>query len=360
MSVPWLCSKGRFFLGLAVVAALGGPRRSDAAPVDNARAAPAAKGLILLIGDRHDPVYTRVRAELRSLGFTVETTRDDATPNAPADIDANARGLDAVAALRIDRSEGRVTLWMMDRASGHMAPVSILSLEPDAALVALRAVEALRTSLLDPDLLVPARPPPAALPAPPEERHRLPLPSPEITSASFGWSLGPAIAASASHSGPSWHAFISGHWMPSTRLGVEAFALIPITGADWSETEGSARFTFGMIGIGVRYRPIAVGIWSVDAGAGLGGALVHGRGTASDATFSSSERDTIAAMPFLRLGSRVAMSASLWLRADVAAAIALPRLEYTIADTASASWGAPLILGSIGVELGTAERTTHR
>jgi hypothetical protein len=324
------------------IASLGSPRSILAAP---ARVESLSeRRVILLVGPRHDAVFTRLRAELRSLGFRVELAKESGTVSTASDVEALARAVDAAAAILVDREDGQVGVWVAARPSGQMGLAIILPIEPDAGLVALRAVEALRSSLIDVELLVPSHE--VVQSAGPERR-------PTVVEAlpSLGGSLGPALAGSAGRMGASLHVFASAHWMPSSHWGVEALALVPLTVARWSEAEGSARLTFGFLGLGLRSRPIVARSWSIDVGGGMGAALLHAEGVPAGAGFFGSRRDTLVALPFVRIGSSVVVSSSFRLRGDVVAAAAVPAVTYTFADRARETWGRPLVIGSIGLEM---------
>jgi hypothetical protein len=334
--------------GVAAAASASAPPAA-AAPIE---ATPAtARRVVLLFGPRRDPVVMRLRAEILSLGFVVEAANEGP---AAVDVEATARGADAVAAIQVDRAAERVTVWMPDRASGRMTLVNRLAIEPDPAVVAFRAAEALRTSLIDVGALLPERP--ASPPRSEEtrtEEARASRVSLEVPPSPFGASLGAAVAANTGRIGTAWQLFASAHWMPKARIGAEAMALVPLTVARWREAEGSTSFTFGLLGLGARFRPVVAESWSADVGGGIGAALVHGEGVPAAADFSGNRRDTLVAAPYLRVGTRVALAPSFWLRADLAMAVAFPRIVYTVAARTQETWGWPLLVGSIGLEVGS-------
>src|ERR1035437_9780285 len=99
-----------------------------------------------------DPILPRLRAELGAMGFDlVEMLADDGAP-ARAALEENARSLGAIAAVRLVPSGGGVEVWIVDRVTGKTVLREIVRPEGPSgeadAMVAMRAVELLRASLL--------------------------------------------------------------------------------------------------------------------------------------------------------------------------------------------------------------------
>ena len=125
-----------------------------------ARAEPPKSGTILLVVDeRAGALATRVAAELEALGFSVESqTREPR----PAELAARARRAGAFAAIGIGpTAEGSVEITVLDRVTGKTLRRELLGralTDPTTReLVALRASELLRASLMEIEAPHPAR-----------------------------------------------------------------------------------------------------------------------------------------------------------------------------------------------------------
>jgi hypothetical protein len=317
--------------------------RADAEPTPHS---PAKTILLVDAGD--DLTSKRMTAELGALGFEVQTIQRPLGGGGDAEIELLSRTVEAVATIGIDRSSGEVRVWTVDHASGRILLRAVVAIEQDPAVVALRAVEALRTSLNDLQSLPPADTARARAPDAPDV-DRPPAVAPRGPSA-LDVSLGPALAGSPGNSGVSWQGLVSLHWLLRPRWGVEAIGLVPITHASWTENEGSASLTFGLVAAEGHWRPLAMSWCLLDLGAGIGAALVHTEGSPS-AGFSGRRNDTLVATPLVRMGYAVSIAWSLWLRADVASAVAIPRPIFAFADRKAGSWGQPLVFGSLGMEI---------
>jgi len=102
---------------------------------------------ILLVDAGDDPMSMRIIAELGALGFEVRTTQRSSATGGDSEIELLSRTIEAVATIGVDRASGEVRVWTVDKASGQMGLRAVVAIERDPAVVALRAVEAVRTSL---------------------------------------------------------------------------------------------------------------------------------------------------------------------------------------------------------------------
>ena len=302
---------------------------------------------ILLVDAGDDPMSMRIIAELGALGFEVRTTQRSSATGGDSEIELLSRTIEAVATIGVDRASGEVRVWTVDKASGQMGLRAVVAIERDPAVVALRAVEAVRTSLNE-----------IASPSADASTARAPVaragdrPAPAAPSPgppSLDVSLGPALAASGGTSDISSQAMVSLHWLLRPRWGVEITGLAPIGRATWQENEGTASLTFGLVAAGVHWRPLAMRWCTFDLGAGMGAAIIHTEGSPNSGFFGR-EQDTLVATPLLRMGYAVFIAWSLWLRADVLGAVAIPRPVFAFADRIAGSWGQPLVLQSLGIE----------
>jgi hypothetical protein len=106
---------------------------------------------ILLVDDADTrPVGVRLRAELVSLGFEVELALAPEVEPSRASLEQAAREAGAVAALRVRASRAGVEVWVMDRVTSKTVLREVVFTGgDDEGLVAVRAVELLRASLLE-------------------------------------------------------------------------------------------------------------------------------------------------------------------------------------------------------------------
>lgn len=304
---------------------------------------------ILLIDAGDDPMSMRMTAELGALGFEVRTVQSSLATGGDSEIELLSRSIEALATIGVDRASGEVRVWTVNRASGRIVLRAVVAIEQDPAVVALRAVEALRTSLNDVETPSAAD----AGTARASNARDLDRPAPAAPSRgppSLDVSLGPALAASGGTSGVSWQALVSLHWLLRPRCGIEVVGLVPMGGATWKENEGTASWMFGLVAAGVHWRPFAMRWCTLDLGGGMGAAVLHTEGSPNSGFFGK-KQDTVVATPLVRMGYAVSVAWSLWLRADVVGAVAIPRPVFAFADRIAGSWGQPLVLGSLGVEI---------
>jgi hypothetical protein len=312
---------------------------ADAENRDNPR-------LLLFSDQLEDALVARVLGELRSQGFEVVPISAATASMPDREVLAIAEAAGAVAAVGISVSESAVDLRVTDCMT-EATFVRRLEVAGDPAVAALRTVEVLRTRLINLLALAPRRKPRAAeptRPAAPPERVRAPPPRSEL-----GVALGGAVAESPGGSRASWHLLAAFRWRTPTDLLLEAFALLPVSQAEFREREGSALLGFGCLGAGVGWRPIRQRWWSPDLGAGLAGTLVHVRGIPG-AGLAGHTDTSLAASPYLRIGFGAALWRTLALRGDLLTLLAMPRTVILFGDRPVGAWGRPVVLGSAGLE----------
>jgi hypothetical protein len=312
-------------------------------------APPSRERRILIVDAGDDSVSTRMTAELGALGFEVRTVQRSRATAGDSDIELLSRTIEALATIGVDRASGEVRVWTVDRTSGRIVLRAVVAIEQDPAVVALRAVEALRTSLHE----VESPSPTDAGTARTSIARDVDRPAPTVEPRgppSLDVSLGPALAGSGGISGVSWQALLSLHWLLRPRWGIEAVGIAPLGRATWKESEGSASLIFGLVAAGVHWRPLAMHWCTLDLGGGIGAALIHTEGS-PNAGFFGRNHDTPVATPLVNIGYAVSVVRSLWLRADVVGAVAIPRPVFAFADRIAGSWGQPLVLGSLGIEI---------
>lgn len=131
-----------------------------------ARAASASEMILLVVDERAIALATRVAAELEALGFSVQSQTREPRPE---ELAAEARRAGAFAAIGIGpTAEGSVEITVLDRVTGKMLRRELLGrslTDPTTReLVALRASELLRASLME---IEAPHPPRGDLPATP-------------------------------------------------------------------------------------------------------------------------------------------------------------------------------------------------
>jgi hypothetical protein len=333
-------SWARFALCLAWVAVLGGScLRHASADVDASR--PAAT--ILLMAAADDPTATRVAAEIRASGLAVKDVQGAPSTGPDSDVALQSRLAQAIGAVEIDAAAGQVWIWTVDESSGQIVLRSVVRLSDDPAVVALRVVEALRASLKELNWFAPRKfePPPA--PAP--DRASAPAAATPRLSAT----LGPAIAWGGSQFGGSLEGLGSVYWLWAPRWGAELLGVFPLTDAQRAVSAGSGTLAFGLVAGGIRARPLMASWCALDVSLGIGAAVIRTKGF-PNAGFSGSDSTTWVAAPYARIGYAVSIAPHFWLLADVVGSFAIPRPSFTFAGEA-ASWGTPLLLASVGVEV---------
>ncbi|HKQ68836.1 MAG TPA: hypothetical protein VJT73_05825 [Polyangiaceae bacterium] len=193
--------------------------------------------------------FNRLNAELRLLAFDVMVIDTNADTSSPEALEDAAKKAEALASISLARrgTKTAVDVWIGDRTSGK---TTIRTLEPSSGqdvpnVLAIRAVDLLRTSLREystaeqrtADPVVVAPPPPAdvppALPAPPALPSSPPLPPWELRAEALVlWnrpSLGAAVGAG-----------FGLRRRLAQRLQIGIMAAGPVVGPDWTTAEGSA------------------------------------------------------------------------------------------------------------------------
>jgi hypothetical protein len=341
-------------LSLACAALLAGASSASIARADDPSV--VATSTIAVICAPGDRFGLRLVAELESLGFRAVVLDPSAEPASRASLEASARRAGAIAAIRAVPSERGVEVWIADRVTGKTVLRDLANDRgtPDVEdALALRVVELLRASLLEIALPVPSR---GEVPATPEivEKMSVSLPKAVEVAAPPRWrlSLAPGLLLSPGGFGGSASLALGLDWMPSDHVGVFALAAIPLTGAHIARPQGSADLTILLAGGGVRFLPAsATSAWIPSIDLGLAAVSLRSAGTANPG-FVASSPSAVTAAPFARLGLAFAPLPRLRLRADVLAGLATPGITVQFAQHEIATWGAPLVLSTVGVDFG--------
>lgn len=305
-------------------------------------ASPPAR-TILLVSAEDDATVTRVAAELRSLGFdVVASTRRDVSVDL-------VRSTGAIAAVAIGLRGGEIRIFTTNET-----PVLRATIENsgDPAVVALRTVEALRSSVSFP---APAPTPLRVVPSRSEDRPHAPE---RAGTSRVGASIAAAVARSPGSATATWQGLATAHWLFAARWGIEGAGVFPVSSTHWTGDEGSAQLTFGLAAAGLRAELFSAPRYVADAGIGCGAAFVHVHGSPNPGFTGGTSNETVAT-PYARLGFAVAVAPSLRARADIAAFVAVPRLAVNFAGRDVGTWGQPLAIASIGVEVVTRLDGSH-
>lgn len=339
---------------IACAALVSGVSLATRARADDAPdAAVSTIAVICAPGDRFG---LRLVAELESLRFRAVVLDPSAEPASRASLEASARQAGAIAAIRAVPSERGVEVWIADRVTGKTVLRDMASdrgtPDLDDAL-ALRVVELLRASLLE--IALPS-PPRGEVPATPEIREKMSVSLPRAAEVPapprWRFAVAPGLLLSPGGFGAAASLALGLDWMPSDHVGVFALAAIPLTGAHIVRTQGSADLTILLGGGGVRFALAApTSAWSPSIDLGLAAVSLHSAGAANPG-FVASSPSAVTAAPFARVGLAFAPIPRLRLRADVLAGLAAPGIAVQFAQHEIATWGAPLVLSTVGVDFG--------
>jgi hypothetical protein len=141
-------------------------------------------------------------------------------------------------------------------------------------------------------------------------------------------------------------------WMPLGRFGLSASALIPTTAGTIKTTSAAAELRQGLAGGGVRVElGSRTSRWSPSLEVGLSAAWLATQGTAASSGLTVLGRTVVSAAPYARAGLAFSLAPWIAVRADVLAAATIQRLRVDFASTEVASWGRPILGGSLGLEL---------
>jgi hypothetical protein len=335
-----------------------------AAPVSAQEA--ARQDALVLVAREPGTETSLLVGELEALGFRAEVVDEPIADLAALEALAVAR--DAVAAVRVRRTETAIELWIADRVTEKTVVRAIRPSDDDdpERLVALAAVELLRASFLE--IAYPPTPEEAA--APPEvaalARSGTPEPAPvddpdELASPDmrtperaapepkrFSLSVGPSLVVGPGGVGPSPHVAIAGRGAFSDTLRAGVALSIPVLGGLVEDRGNEADVTVLSIGLDVEL----LWPWPVTPvfGAGATTLLVWMDGSAV-APYVGQRDFVFSAAFFARAGVRWTALEFLALRADLAIGVAWPTVVVRFADERVADYGLPYFEPSLSAEV---------
>lgn len=327
---------------------------STLASAGPARAEPQPTGTILLVvDDRAVALATRVSAELESLGFQVEsrTKKPD-----ESELASEARSSGAFAAIAIGpTSQGNVEITVLDRVTGKTLRRELLgrSLSDPTTreLVALRASELLRASLMEIEAPHPTRGEVAPTPAVkriatapetirrPERRLRV--------GAASGVMVVPGLSAAAL-----LEATFGVKLAKRLELG---FALGSQLGvAQHKFDEGRVETTARWLGIGLVFLPLPPsdsGRFALGTSAQLSALAVSASGFATDTGYRGQSRFAWTPGASVGLDLRVRVHGQLWWVTRPSIGVALRELSLETDTHRLRLWGRPWLEAATGLEV---------
>ena len=298
---------------------------------------------------------TRLRAELVSAGFEVVEV-DRAPGDSRAEVEQAAERTKSVATVAIDRagSGALADVWISDRVSGKtvVRRLKVGGGPGAAAVLAIRALELLRASLLE--VVLPASPAEAPAAAPPPAvvdwvKPTLPPKAPEDGELLDGPALGVGVLGLHGLRG------IGLAFGPTLRvfhgIGGGAFGRLvlagPLGGPSLSEPEGTAsvrqEFLSLDLGWATRAAPLGALVWL-----GAGAFHLHTAGSAAQPYRSTSD-DVLSVLLTGGLGGVVRLGQDVALSAELAAVGLVPRPVVVIANRDAGSAGNPALAMSLNL-----------
>lgn len=286
-----------------------------------------------------EKLAARVAAELRAMGLEPKTVAIDEQQDATA-LARTARDSGAIAAIRIVRSDKRAEVWLADRVTGKtlLREVTCEANEDAESVLAVRAVELLRASLLE---IETAHPPRGELPVTEVVRTVVATSRPKPTPPLFaiGLGFGPELVRTLS---PAFDVAVSIAWTPS-RVGIEVLGLVPLVSSRVCDVVGCANVAVGFVGGGVRW---LLTNWESRVqpvlGLGVAASIAHAEGQAI-APYVDAHGDLVAATAYARASLYFAATTRFRLGLDVLGGAALPPMPIRFAGRQVAEWGAPFV-----------------
>jgi hypothetical protein len=251
-----------------LLVALGASSAARGESVARSAASPASVRIVLVTDQADAGIVPLLRAEFEALGMQVDLVDRGPSEIVPRDLSLLARRHQAVAAVRVLGAPGSVEVWIADRVTGKVVLRQVIEKsggKVDETLVAVRAVELLRGSLMELDAPHESRgdlPPPAALRALAsfvDQRERFAL---GVSGAGM-WSAGGATMVPAFTLALTWRAW---RWFAWRASGATA-----LVAATLSAQEGSAELTLRWAEIdALVVTPPSIGRFRGSLGLGLG------------------------------------------------------------------------------------------
>jgi hypothetical protein len=297
-----------------------------------------------------DPAETtivpRLEAELSGLGLVVSRVAKRDEERLPADLVEAARDTGAVAAFRIVVVGDRADVWIADRMTGKVVLREMLprGASIDGRVVALRAVELLRASLLELDVRrAPAEvaPPPATLP----QVSRLLDDGPRYAfaaSASVLWSPGGTRPGTGVVAAMAWR---------RSRWGVRLSGGSTLAPAELTVPEGSGEVTTRWLGLDATLEPRRTRMtWRPRVGVGLAMLAMNVRGVALPA-YTAHERTSYTMAPMASVDLGWAVHPRVRMALGLCYFLPLRAVDIVVAGRSVGGYGASVLAAHLGLEL---------
>ncbi|HEV3193078.1 MAG TPA: hypothetical protein VGY54_21370 [Polyangiaceae bacterium] len=328
-----------------------------------ARVAAAATGATLVAvvtTDPAAPLTRRIQEQLEALGLDVIVLSPPSEGTAArARLEQVARNVGASAAIRIDPSNQSGQVWAADRPAGKAVtrdlPTPTGGVVSDAS-VALGAVELLSASLIE--LHSAESPRKEGRPAQPVSPVTV-SPSSAPAALRLGLTLGIGAGLGLSGFRPSGDGD-GALWVGlSPRIGLRALFSPSVAGARAQTARGEVEVTSQIYALEASYDLVdSSRTWVPVIGLGVAAARVAARGAASPPLLGAYESVWVA-LPVVHVGTGWAVRHAMRLRADALAGWSLSPTRVRVPDSSSsgarlmevASWGAPLVELSLGLEV---------
>ncbi len=313
----------------------------------HARAAGEAPPRVALIEDPSDTsILPRLHAELEGLGLDARLVAKRPDEQLPRDLIEAARNTGAVAAFRIVVAEDRADVWIADRVTGKVVLREMLprGAQIDGRVVALRAVELLRASLMELDLRrQPAEEPPPAVTLPSSSALLEDLERSALTAASsFLWSPGgtsPAVGVAAALA-----------WRP-TWIGARLFGGSMLAPATLSRPEGKGELTTRWIGLDATVQPRRPRmVWRPRLGLGFAALSTDVRGSASG-SWIGKDTNVYTLSPVATVDLGWAVHSRLRLGLAMSYLRPLHSVDVVVAGNAVADYGRNILVANLGLDL---------
>lgn len=319
-----------------------------------ARAEAPANGTILLVVDeRAGALATRVAAELETLGFSVETQAREPNPN---ELTQAARSAGAFAAIGIGpTASGSVEITVLDRVTGKTLRRELLgqSLSDPTTreLVALRAAELLRASLME---IEAPHPPRGELPATPRVRRVASAPE-TLRRPDHPFRLGVeggALVAPGLSTAPLLQAQFGARMLPRLELGITVGS--QLTPSERELELGRLESTARWLGVGPRFVLLPRTARSrVELGisASFGALSLSASGFASDASHRGSSRSAYSPAVTFGIDSKIRLYEQFWWSLRPSLGLATRTLGLRVDERDVKVWGKPWLWCATGLEV---------
>jgi hypothetical protein len=313
---------------------------------------PSALIAVVRDAETDERTLIRLRSELDALGLRVVEVSDPAGDRSPRSLERAAREVGAFAALRIVPWERGIEVWIADRITGKTVLRELVVAPGEASdeVVALRAVELLRASLLELEL---PHEQSGEVPPPPAVKRLVARPKPARPEAPprFGVGLGGGPLLSPGGIDPSWQILLKARYVIAPRWSAELAALAPTVPSTIRQPEGSADVSIFFVGTALAFELLPQpDAWTARTAVGVGGAALRMVGSASALYVSGTDTVTVA-LPYARIDLLHRIATDVRLGASIWAGVAWPRATVSFADRQVASWGRPAGIGNLVLEV---------